>query len=65
MAGEEPAEVKPRGALPAAVHTPRRTGKTVVDMSTMEKATQKVDLDLEVEDMSLKLGAKKQDPDDF
>ena len=70
VAGEEPAEAEPRVALPAEVHTPRRadlhtprrTGKTVVDMSKMEKPTQTVDL--EVDDMSLGLSAKKQNPDD-
>ena len=62
VAGEEPAVAEPKGALPAEVHTPRRTGKTVVDVSTIEKPTQT--MDLEVEDMSLELGEKKQDSDD-
>lgn len=70
VVGEEPAEAEPRVDLPAEVHTPkraelhtpRRKGKTVVDMSKMEKPAQTVDL--EVDDMSLELSAKKQDPDD-
>ena len=61
---EEAAGAKPSGTPPAEVMTPKRAGKTILDMSEMEEPTQTEDLNLENENMSLDLSPKKQEMDD-
>ena len=57
-------DTEPSGSLPAEVKTPKRTGKAILDLSEMRKATATADLGMEVEELSLGLGQDKQDSDD-
>ena len=64
MVADEVTGTKPGSAPPAEVRTPKRAGKTIIDLSGMKEATQTAELELEGEDMSLDLGTEKQDSDD-
>ena len=58
---EEAAGAKPSGTPPAEVMTPKRAGKTIVDLSGMGETIQTVDLELEKKNMSLDLSTDEQD----
>ena len=70
VAEEETAEAAPTATMPDEAHTlrradlrtPKRKGKTIVDISRMEKLPSAGNL--EVEEMSLGMGSEKQNPDD-
>ena len=57
---EEATGAKPSGTPPTEVMTPKRAGKTIVDLSGMEETIQTVDLELEEGNMSLDLSTEKQ-----
>ena len=64
VVAEEATGTEPGSTLLAEVRTPKRAGKTIIDLSGMKEATKMADLEMKVEEMSLDLGTEKQDSDD-
>ena len=63
VVAEEAMCTKPGSTPPAEVRTPKRAGKTIIDLSGMKEAIQTADPEMEVEDMSLDLDTENQDSD--
>ena len=59
VAEDKVMDTETSSAPPAGIRTPRRAGRTIIDLSGMKKAAAKGDSDVEVEDLSLGLDQKQ------